>query len=447
MQLLIGSLDNISFSSDNERKIVEGQARAIRGLAYFDLVKMFENVPLLTTPSSEKIPQANPDDVYKQIAEDLKYAADNIPASEFTDNSATLGHISRYAAGAMLARVYLFYDGVYNNNEFKPMPGGLTKADALKYCEDVINSGYYKLEDNFADLWPGSSTKASKKEEGRKTTYKEDSKELLWVVKFNNDQNWTNNNYNGNRFVINIGMPSVWSAPYAFGWGACPITPYAHSLFSSDDKRGEATVINTRNLVCQNGQTAYEQQVTQDVGDFSGYYIKKYTPMCYSDGTSMVEAESDVAGANFMTSQDQDWVLMRYADVLLMAAELGSSNAAQDYNLVMYRAYGNHNHDVAAAPTREQIWQERRKEFMGEGLRYFDLRRQGLDAFVKAIAGQANDNGQESGTPSKVYVNKEEKTIADSFKEANIRAKRGFWQIPSSEISLSGGIYKQNAGW
>lgn len=445
--LLIESLDNISFSSDNERKIVEGQARAIRGLAYFDLVKMFENVPLLTKPSSEKVPQANPDDVYKQIVEDLKYAADNIPAGEFTDNSATLGHISRYAAGAMLARVYLFYDGVYNDNGFKEMPGGLTKADALKYCEDVINSGYYKLEDNFADLWPGSSTKPSKKEEGRKATYKEDSKELLWVVKFNNDQNWVNNNYNSNRFVVNIGMPGVWSAPYAIGWGACPITPYAHSLFTSDDKRGEATVINTRNLVCTNGQTAYEQQIAQDVGDFSGYYIKKYTPMCYSDGTSMVAAESDVAGADFMISQDQDWVLMRYADVLLMAAELGSTNAAQDYNLVMYRAYGNHNHDVAGTPTRQQIWQERRKEFMGEGLRYFDLRRQGLDTFVKAIAGQANDNGQESGTPSKVYVNKEEKTIADTFKEQNIRSKRGFWQIPSSEISLSGGVYKQNAGW
>ena len=445
--LLIASLDNIQFTSDDERKTIEGQARAIRGLAYFDMVKMFENVPLLTEPSSEKVPQAKPDEVYKQIVEDLKYAADNIPAGEFTDNSATLGHISRYAAGAMLARVYLFYDGVYNNNEFKTMPGDFTKADALKYCEDVIKSGYYKLEDNFADLWPGSSTKPSKKEEGRKTTYKEDSKELLWVVKFNNDQNWSNTNYNGNRFVINIGMPGVWSAPYAFGWGACPITPHAKSIFTSDDKRGEATIIDTRNLVCTNGQTAYEQQKTQDVGDFTGYFIKKYTPMCYSDGTSMVEAESDVAGANFMTSQDQDGVLMRYADVLLMAAELGSPNAAQYYNLVTYRAYGNHNHDVSAAPTREQIWEERRKEFMGEGLRYFDLRRQGLDTFVKAIAGQATDNGQETGTPSEVFINKEQTTIAQTFKEQNIREKRGFWQIPSSEISLSGGVYKQNPGW
>ncbi len=148
-----------------------------------------------------------------------------------------------------------------------------------------------------------------------------------------------------------------------------------------------------------------------------------------------------------MTSQDADWILLRYSDVLLMAAELGSSNAAQDYNLVMHRAYGSNAHDVASAPTREQIWQERRREFMGEGIRYFDLRRQGLDAFVKGIMGQAYDNGSTAGTPTEVYQNTQKTTIADTFKEANIREKRGFWQIPSSEISLSGGLYKQNAGW
>ncbi len=445
--LLLTQLDNIGWTSTDDRATIEGQARAIRGLAYFDLVRMFENVPLLTTPTRDIVPQANPDDVYKQIVEDLKYAADNIPANKFTDNSATLGRISRYAAAAMLARVYLFYDGVYNDNQGKTMPGEFGKADALNYCETVIKSGIYSLENNFADLWPGASTQKSAKELGRKTTYKEDSKEILWVVKFNNDQNWSNTNYNGNRFIINIGMPSLSVAPYNFGWGACPITPYAHSLFSNDDTRGESTIINTRNLIDDNGNTAYSQQISNDVADFTGYTIKKYAPLCFADGTSMPVAESDVTGANFMTSQDQDWILLRYADVLLMAAELGSQNAAKYYNEVVDRAYKNHDHDVSTTPGRELIWQERRKEFMGEGVRYFDLRRQGLDAFVKAIAGQACDNGLAAGTPSEVYTNKQKTTIADSFKEQNIREKRGFWQIPSSEISLSGNTYKQNAGW
>lgn len=445
--LLLGSLDNISWTSDSERKSIEGQARAIRALAYFDLVRMFENVPLLTTPSSDKVPQATPDDVYKLIVEDLKYAAENIPADKFTDNSSTLGRISRYAAEGMLARVYLFYDGVYNNNEFKTMPGDLSKADALRYCEDVISSGKFRLEDNYADLWRASSAKPSAKEQGLKDTYKEDSQEILWVVKFNNDQTWSGNS-NGNRFVINIGMRNTWAAPYGFGWGACTVTNSARNVYSADDKRFVASIIDARNLANNDGNgTVYEAQTKSDACDLTGYNIKKYTPLVYTDGSFVVDSESDVSGHNFMTSQDADWILLRYSDVLLMAAELGSGNAAQDYNLVMWRAYGNHDHDVSAVPSREQIWQERRREFMGEGIRYFDLRRQGLDAFVKGIMGQAYENGSTSGQVSEVYENQEKKTIADSFKEQNIREKRGFWQIPSSEISLSGGVYKQNAGW
>ncbi len=444
--LLLGSLDNISWASDSERKSVEGQTRAIRALAYFDLVRMFENVPLVTEPTSEKVPQAAPDDVYKLIVEDLKYAAENIPADKFTDNSSTLGRISRYAAEGMLARVYLFYDGVYNNNEFKTMPGDLTKAQALQYCEDVIKSKKFKLEDNYADLWRASSAKPSAKDQGLKDTYKEASQEILWVVKFNNDQTWSGNS-NGNRFVINIGMRNTWTAPYGFGWGACTVTNSARNIYSSDDKRFAASIIDARNLTNNDGNgTAYEAQSRTDACDLTGYNIKKYTPLVYTDGSFVVDNESDVSGHNFMTSQDANWILLRYSDVLLMAAELGSQNAVQDYNDVMWRAYGNHNHDVSAAPTRDQIWQERRREFMGEGIRYFDLRRQGLDKFVNAIVGQAYENGA-SGKASEVYENTVKSDITSQFKADNIRAKRGFWQIPSSEISLSGGIYKQNAGW
>ncbi len=445
--LLISSLDNITWTSDTDRKTVEGEARAIRALAYFDLVRMFENVPLQTKPVSEKIPQSAPDDVYKFIVEDLKYAAENIPADKYTDNSSTLGRISRYAAEGMLARVYLFYDGVYNNNEFKSMPGDLTKDQALKYCEDVIASGKYSLEANYADLWRASSAQPSAKETGLKDTYKEASQEILWVVKFNNDQTWSGNS-NGNRFVINIGIRNTWAAPYGFGWGACTVTNSARNIYSADDKRFDASIIDARHLTNNDGQsTVYEAQAKTDACDLTGYNIKKYTPLVYKDGSFVVDNESDVSGHNFMTSQDADWILLRYSDVLLMAAELGSQNAAQDYNLVMYRAYGNHDHDLSAAPTRQQIWQERRREFMGEGIRYFDLRRQGLDAFVNGIMGQAYDNGDTSGQATEVYENQQKTTVASTFQEQNIREKRGFWQIPGSEISLSGGLYKQNAGW
>lgn len=440
--LLLASLDNIGWTSEEARKVVESEARAIRGLEYFDLVRMFERVPLLTASTTEVVPQSEPDAVYEQIVADLKFAADNMPEGQYADKSNNLGRITKYAAAAMLARVYLFYDGVYNDNKGGAMPGGLTKEQALQYCEEVIKSQRYSLEPEFKNLWPAASTEASTKTEGRKSTYVEDSNEIVWVVKFNNDQNWNNSNINGNRFIINLGLRNVTSfAPYGNGWGACPITPYANSLFRSGDSRSTATVIDCAAI------GAYKEQITTDCMDYTGLVNKKYCPLIFTDGTSMPAAETTVDGGNMQTNQDQNWILIRYADVLLMAAELGSANAMQYFNQVRDRAYGAGVHDITTAPTREQIWNERRVEFMGEGVRYFDLRRQGLDAFVAAQMGQANANGQTSGNPITIYNNKVPTTISSTYVENNIRTKRGFFQIPNSQITLSGHVYKQNAGW
>ena len=440
--LLLASLDNIGWTSEEARKVVESETRAIRGLEYFDLVRMFERVPLLTASTTEVVPQSEPDAVYEQIVADLKFAADNMPEEQYADKSNNLGRITKYAAAAMLARVYLFYDGVYNDNKGGAMPGGLTKEQALQYCEEVIKSQRYSLEPEFKNLWPAASTEASTKTEGRKSTYVEDSNEIVWVVKFNNDQNWNNSNINGNKFIINLGLRNVTSfAPYGNGWGACPVTPYANSLFRSGDSRSTATVIDCAAI------GAYKEQITTDCMDYTGLVNKKYCPLIFTDGTSMPAAETTVDGGNMQTNQDQNWILIRYADVLLMAAELGSANAIQYFNQVRDRAYGAGVHDITSAPTREQIWNERRLEFMGEGVRYFDLRRQGLDAFVAAQMGQANANGQTTGNPITIYNNKVPTTISSTYVENNIRTKRGFFQIPNSQITLSGHVYKQNAGW
>lgn len=439
---LITSVGSITFASDSIKNLVEGEAKAIRGLEYFDLVRMFQRVPLLTTSTNEIIAQSEPADVYKQIVADLQFAADSIPAGAYTDNSTSLGRITRYAAGAMLARVYLFYDGVYNNHSGAEMPGGLTKAQALQYCEKAIASNQYSLESDFKNLWPAACTTASTSAQGWINTYKEASPEIMWVVKFNNDQNWNNTNHNGNRFLVNLGMRNVTSyAPYGNGWGACPITPYAASLYSDADTRGAATFISCKAI------KAYDEQIATDCMDYTGYVNKKYCPLIYTDGTSIAASGSTVTGSNMQTSQDQDWILMRYSDVLLMAAELGSPNAMTYVNTVRDRAYGAGVNDLTEAPTTQQIWNERRLEFMGEGIRFWDLRRQGLDAFVNAQLYQATSNGSSTGAAVNVYNNMKAGSIADSYTDANIRTKAGFFQIPATQISLSGNQYTQNAGW
>lgn len=442
--LLIGSLDGITFTSDATKATVAGEVHALRGIEYFDLVKMFENVPLLTTPTTDIVPQAAPDSVYNLIVTDLKFAAANIPADANlgTDN---YGHITKYAAEAMLARIYLFYDGVYNNNGGGTMPGGLTKAEALAYCEDVISSGKYSLESDFKKLWPAACAKklandGTNQEAAVLADYDEASPEFIFAIKFNNDQNYDGSSQSdGNRFIVDMGMRSISdgaSAPYAQGWGQCPISPATYNMYGSSDTRRDASIIDASVV------GVYDKQAASDEMYYTGYINKKYCPICYTDGASITTVGNDKAG-DFQLGQDQNWVLMRYSDVLLMAAELGSPNAMTYFNMVRERAYGNKTQDLSSAPTKAQIMDERHKEFMGEAIRYFDLMRQGLDTFANTLAAQGKDGNADIN----VYSNAVKTNIAGKFSASTFRTTRGFWQIPTNQITLSGGVYKQNAGW
>ena len=140
----------------------------------------------------------------------------------------------------------------------------------------------------------------------------------------------------------------------------------------------------------------------------------------------------NAGGVNFMIGQFEDYVSIRYADVLLMAAELGSANAQSYFDQVRQRAYKT---SFTALPVSQaNIIAERRLEFAGEGIRYWDLLRQGVDAAASAIAESTTVlNGGVSTT----------KTISAT----NIQATRGLQQIPYTQITLSGNVLVQNAGW
>jgi hypothetical protein len=125
-----------------------------------------------------------------------------------------------------------------------------------------------------------------------------------------------------------------------------------------------------------------------------------------------------------------------------MAAELGSPNAQSYLNAVHNRAYTTENEDgtlnvpnTTVALTKENIMEERRLAFAFEGIRYWDLLRQGVNVAAAAIvaSGEKVLNGGQEGTVS--------------YKAENITSKRGFQQIPLTQIQLSNGVLKQNAGW
>lgn len=404
-----------------------GQAHAIRALLYFDMVRLWGSVPLLTEPSSENIPQSDPADVFAVIISDLKFAAENIPATDASYD----GHITKYAAEALLARVYLFYTGYYGSE-----PEGLTRAEALAAVEDVISSGNFSLVPEFKNLWRPASGVYTEKSADVATaddfikltgTYAgDDNPEILLSMKFTSTQDYNGNN-DGNRWLVMMGVRTLDSStrPYGYGWGSCTVNPLFYASYLPGDTRRDASIIN----LATEGYDLAKQAADQR--EQTGYTVKKYTPMVYSDGTCSNSSLEHTQG--FQEGQYQDYVIIRYADVLLMAAELGSANALAYFNQVRDRAFGNADHRVSSL-SQEVIMQERRWEFAFESVNYWDLLRQGLDKAAAQLA--LNVEVVSGGSPDNVTIS------PDKF-----RATKGLCQIPYNQIVLSNNVLKQNAGW
>lgn len=443
---LLAHEEQIEWKSEDIHGTYIGECRAIRALCYFDMVRLWGNIPLFTEPVNENRAQANPDDVYNVIFEDLKYAAANIPVTKYPKKDAATndGHITAYAAKALLARVYLFYTGYYGKE-----PANVTKAEVLQGLEDFISvaeSEGYGLVSEFKNLWPAASSSWLK--DGNKytqtNTYAGDgNKETVLAQKFNYTQNY-NGDSDGNLWLVMMGIRGLVTAPYGQGWGACTVNPGFVDLYGNGDARKTASIIDLQ----AEGITAvddFEKTHLKDQREYTGYAVKKYTPMGewrqdeQTGEWKEVNAVLGLGEGDFQTSQYQDFVVMRYADVLLMAAELGSPNAQSYFDKVRERAYtfdgALSSSYTQVTATQENITQERRLEFAFEGINYWDLLRQGVDVAAQQLAL--------SGTVVSSGGNEDVITIdADQ-----IRKTKGLSQIPYNQITLSNGVLKQNDGW
>ena len=409
--VLLSKMDQIQWGTDTQlRKTYESEARYIRAYLLFDMVRLWGNIPLLTAPSTENIPQSSPEAVYKQIAEDLKFASENMLATSYTAQPvAEHGRVTKYAAEALMGRVYLFYTGYYAKQD---LAGVVAKAQALAYLEDVITSGGYSLVENFANLWPAASP----------TTYAgEDNKETVFAIKYTYTSDY-NGNKDGNYWMVMTGMREFAFTPYGRGWGGQTVNPKLWNAYTATDTRRKASIIS---IVDEN--IPFTNQKGQR--EYTGYYGKKYTPMSDSKGNSLPDSYGNT---NFQIAQFQDYVVIRYADVLLMAAELGSPNAQTYFDRVRQRAYLTAFTPLAL--TTDNLFQERRLEFALEGIRYYDLLRQGVAKAAQTIAESTSLlNG---GAP-----------VTKTISAGNIITTKGLQQIPYTQITLSNGTLKQNAGW
>lgn len=417
---LLLKLDQITWQeSELEiRNRIEGETRMLRALMYFDMVRLWENIPLLLEPTVDNVPQADPVQVYEAIIADLLFAANKIPANAYPKANAAQndGRITCYAAKAVLARVYLYYTGYYATEA-----PGVTKSEVLQGLEDIISDNEFGLVENYKNLWEAASSTPIDGKYAFESTYAgRGNIESVLAQKFNDTQDWSGN-IDGNAWLVMMGMRGTNWSPYGKGWGACTVHPQLVNVYESGDERRTASIID---IV---GEGIADKFDKKDQREYTGYSVKKYTPMAYYDGTTTTQG----GAGDFSASQSQDYIVMRYADVLLMAAELGSPNAQTYFDRVRERA-GLESKPV----TKENILTERRFEFAFEGLRYWDLLRQGIDVAATTIAEESGVSVLSGGANDKVVI-----------KADNIKKTRGLCQIPESQITLSKGVLKQNPGW
>jgi hypothetical protein len=447
------------YEDATQRRQDIGEAHFLRAYFYFRLSQFFGPVPLKLDPNPANLPRASADEMYGQIALDLKTAIDSMPNIPiFTTNSPALGHATKWAAEGLMARVFLFYTGYYNKTDIQLPDGGtLTKDQVIAWLEDCIDHSGHALLDDFRDNWAYSYVQRYKYTSDNALSWADqpigvsDNTETVWSIKYSPYGGWNPPDQQlsySNQHSLYVGLRQQSYIPFGQGWGGGPVNPQLWESFDDNDLRKKGSILNVNELdtmeATVNGDAIYDNFIwgSDNMWEETGYWQKKYMPIWDSivdnPATAAVERNRIVSifFNQFFTPDDiqlwnmQDDILIRFADILLMAAELGAPNSAEYFNMVHTRA----GLDPIASPTLDDIKLERRHELAFEGLRYFDLLRWGLDDAKTAIESA-------NGMIVK-YIG------VDGPYEVTFRTSTGgFLPIPQSEITISEGVLTQTPGW
>jgi hypothetical protein len=237
--------------------------------------------------------------------------------------------------------------------------------------------------------------------------------ESVFEISYGDSPPWWDWGYirggNGNLAAQMQGPRVTGSQNWDRGWSFAPVS-HKLFLFLEDDPRRPYTILLEEEL---DGSLVKGYQHT-------GYFSRKYTS----------DAEHWGADGQFELNRTANHRVIRFSDVLLMAAELDSPNK-QDY---LDRVRARVGLDPVPA-TLENIFRERRLELSLEGIRYYDVLRRGL--------AYATQEFTYSGITGPNYES-DDQIIYDATFNA---ATKGFLPIPQTEIDLSGGAFVQNDGY
>jgi hypothetical protein len=370
---ILENKDNIDFPG---KAHILAEAKFLRAYYYFELVKYFGDVPLIVDrrigiEEALQIPRSSKDEVYAQIEQDLidAVAVLNPVASQ-------KGRATKGAAQAFLGKVYLY------QNKF---------TEAAATFDEVIASGSYSLIPNYNDLF---------------TVANENNSETVFDVQYTGLEGGSYGCLiclEGNAAVGFQGIRQYNGPVYGDGNSYNLPTQELYDAFSSIDPRRNATILDIDAFIATQANPA---SITYAVGagGHTGYYNNKY-----------IKRQGEIGLPDNDLTSPVNYRVMRYADVMLMAAEahyqLGNTSTAQQLiNQIRGRA-GVPGINVNSI---DVIYKERRYELSGEGLRFFDLVRTGQAA---------------------TYIN------------GFVVGKHELFPIPQVEIDLAGGNWAQNPGY
>ncbi len=447
--MLLEILDVVETWENPEQKdIIAAETHFLRAYFYFELCRMFGTVPLVLETEPVNNPRATPEELYAQIAGDLKYAINTLPATKFQNSKDRLGHATKWAAEALLARVYLFYTGYYKKDALPLTDGGsISKQEVVTYLEDCINNSGHGLISNFGNLWPYSN-------EATAPDYKfatdnnlkwigesGDNNETIFAIKYSALGDHSTSIYYGNQPVLYFSIreqPDYNDIfPFGQGWGAGTVSSNLYEeweIAEPDDFRRKASILDVNDE--EEGLTKYTWGGSMQIQE-TGYWQKKYVAInarqTSADGkVNCVNYSCVLYGRtpNFQVDNSQDHVLIRFADVLLMMAELKQD--VTYLNRVRERA----GLKPLSAYSDQALQNERRWELAFEGLRYYDLLRWGIagEALSKQNGVKVKNNGVD------------EVMNMGNIKE-RINQTGGFMPIPQTQIDLSSGVLTQTPGW
>ena len=395
---IIEGVEQYGNQSDARMQYLLGEAYFLRSFCYLELVKLWGDVParfvsISKDPEGLKIPKSDRVDVLSHLRDDLKQAAELLPWSKDCPGTAknTTCRPSKAAAYALLARLDLMYAGKgvrpatwRDKTEFLVSDAGLRaelNTEVMWACAQILKNGdeEVKFQANYEDIF--------KKICADETNYY--NSEVIWEIPFADGSRGQVLQYNGTK--IDKALGGLRNNEGGSSNSSICIVPTLYYDYDTTDVRRDVTM--ARYIWVYDDGKEFNSDREKVRNAFPGVDVDNHEKFLYQKRSMVDSWYGNKYRVEWMkrtrTGSDDgvNFPIIRYADVLLMAAEASIGGIGKDMPTNMYGVDGSSCFNRVRArakassktlSTIEDIQEERKLEFTGEYLRKYDLMRWGI---------------------------------------------------------------------